>query len=111
MSRRAHAPHRPKALLPALALSLAASAASEAPAAASPELRVEGRHLKDATGGVVILRGVNVAGNSKVPPFTPITDPASLDPLEKWGMNVVRLLFTWEAYEPEEGQYDEAYLD
>ena len=28
-----------------------------------------------------------------------------------WGMNAVRLLTTWAAVEPEQGVYDEAYLD
>jgi len=81
-----------------------------APALASP-LHVDGRWIRDSTGGAVILRGVNTAGNSKIPPFRPLSDPAVFDPLEQWGMNVVRLLFTWEAYEPSKGVYDESYLD
>src|SRR5687767_7005703 len=95
----------------AAAAALGVSLALAAPAHASPELRVEGRHFKDAAGGVVVLRGVNVAGNSKVPPFKPASDPAIFDPLKEWGLNAVRLLFTWEAYEPAPGQYDQGYLD
>jgi endoglycosylceramidase len=64
----------------------------------------------DEKGGTVLLRGVNVAGDSKVPPFRPITHPTLLDPLPAWGMNAVRLLFTWEAYEPTRGAYDASYL-
>ncbi len=78
--------------------------------AATRALRAEGGVLRDATGGTVLLRGVNVAGNAKVPPFFAIRSEADLDPLKQWGMNVVRLLFTWEAYEPSSGIYDEAYL-
>jgi endoglycosylceramidase len=69
----------------------------------------DGRFV-DAMGATVILRGVNVAGDSKVPPFRPAMDPSIFDPLPGWGLNVVRLLFTWEAYEPEMGQYDDSYL-
>jgi len=73
-------------------------------------LHADGGFFRDATGGAVILRGVDVAGNAKVPPFRGITDEHQLDPLPGWGINVLRLLFTWEAYEPEPGVYDDAYL-
>jgi len=76
----------------------------------SPALHTDGALLRDDRGGVVLLRGVNVAGNSKVPPFRPLGDPALFDPLQASGLNVVRLLFTWEAYEPMPGQYDDSYL-
>jgi len=73
-------------------------------------LHADGAFFRDASGGAVLLRGANVAGNSKVPPFRGITDEHQLDPLPGWGFSVVRLLFTWEAYEPSPGAYDDAYL-
>jgi endoglycosylceramidase len=82
-----------------------------APVYAAAPLAADGDYFRDATGRVVILRGVNVAGNSKVPDFMPITGGDMLDPLPGWGFNTIRLLFTWEALESARCAYDEGYLD
>jgi endoglycosylceramidase len=65
----------------------------------------------DEAGAIVVFRGLNIATDSKVPPFRPLEDPTLLDPLRTWGINLVRLLFSWEAFEPEPDRYDQTYLD
>jgi endoglycosylceramidase len=83
-------------------------------------LTTDGTRFLDSTGRQVILRGVNAGGRSKLPPFFPFdfddgrfdtAMTAYLDRLDSWGVNVVRLPFTWEAVEPERGEYDDAFLD
>lgn len=108
----------------ALLLSLCACQASRTPPSfaacqrVTPEvakpspapLHTDGAFFKDQAGRVVLLRGVNVAGNAKVPPFASLRSAADLDPLPGWGLNTLRLLFTWEAFEPQPCDYAEDYL-
>ena len=74
-------------------------------------LHVSHQALQDAGGREIILRGMNFPGNAKVPPFRPVAQAADLDLLPALGINVIRLLFTWEAYEPQPGVYDQSYID
>jgi len=96
------------------------------------KLCVQDGVFRDQNGNVVILRGINLAGTSKTPPFLPL--PAAfapppnsnhetrdfdflgnsdLSPIARMpglGFNVIRLIFVWEAYEPVEGQRNPAYI-
>lgn len=99
------------------------------------EIDVRGENFVDPLGRHVILRGVNLGGDCKLPwpdggtdrpsdfsdhrevsfigrPF-PLEDADEhLGRIAGWGFNVLRLLVTWEAVEHAgPGQYDEAYLD
>lgn len=73
------------------------------------------RFIVDGCGRVVILRGVNVESASKGSeqggdhlPQTPID---AQERLGDWGWNNVRFLVFWGAMEPEDGTWDDAYLD
>ncbi|MDB5430440.1 MAG: endoglucanase [Caulobacter sp.] len=100
-----------------------------------PNVRVAGDLFLDAHGRQLILRGVNLGGDCKVPfpnggtqfpsDFADHRDvsfvgrPFPLDEAREhfarirgWGFNTLRLLTTWEAVEHAgPGLYDEAYLD
>lgn len=99
-------------------------------------MKIDGIHIKDSDGRVVLLRGCNLGGSSKVPSEPPGAtwqkdslngDPAHvsfvgkpfpleeadehLDRLQSWGFNFVRFVITWEAIEHAgPGIYDESYL-
>lgn len=100
-----------------------------------PRLHLEGDKFIDDSGRQLILRGVNLGGDCKLPytggatyyptDFADHTNvsfigrPFPLDEasqhfkrLRHWGFNCLRLLTSWEAIEHAgPGQYDEAYLD
>ena len=99
-------------------------------------LHTDGCWLKDEAGRTVLLRGVNLGGDSKVPtvpdgvthnpegffdhrmvsfvgrPF-PLDEAAEhLTRLKSWGLTLLRFLVTWEAIEHAgPGLYDTEYLD
>lgn len=100
-----------------------------------PKLHLEGDRFVDEAGRHVILRGVNLGGDCKLPypdggthiptdfsdhrevsfigrPFPIDEADEHLGRLKHWGFNCLRLLTTWESCEHAgPGQYDEAYLD
>jgi endoglycosylceramidase len=87
---------------------------------ASGRVQTEGTRLRDELGRQVLLRGVNCGGRSKWAPYAPFDFrddddfPGAcrryVDRVASWGVNVVRLPFSWEGVEPERGRTDEAYL-
>ena len=91
----------------------------------SARLKVDSKGvLRDEHGRDVQLRGVNTGGRSKWAPFVPfpIAEDATVAEVEAaalpffakltgWGLDTVRVPFSWEALEPTEGEYDTRYLD
>lgn len=88
----------------------------------------DGIYLRDGEGRVVMLRGCNLGGDSKIPatpPGAPLTGDVSFvgrpfpeeeadghfARLALWGFTFLRLVITWEAVEHAgPGIYDEEYL-
>jgi len=86
---------------------------------ASTQLRLDGTAVVDEHGRRIILRGINAGGRSKMPPYVPFDYPEGqyeaalddyLDATAAWGINVLRVPFSWAAMEPEEGRIDEAWM-
>lgn len=80
-------------------------------------LHADGTLLRDGLGRVVFLRGVDAGGRSKFAPYMPFeyTDfdaalGSYLDRAASWGIDAIRVPFTWAALEPTEGTYDLSWL-
>lgn len=89
------------------------------PTLADTHLGTSGTTLRDALGRQVTLRGVNAGGRSKFAPYVPFdfvgdgfsaANDAYWDRAAEWGIDVVRLPFTWAAVEPTKGMDDAAFL-
>nr|QOL01077.1 putative extracellular protein CSOL_010 [Pseudococcomyxa simplex] len=77
-------------------------------------ITTKGTELVDDVGRVVVLRGLNLPINAKMAPFEPLKDKKALSRLQTlplYGASIARVLFTWEAFEPERGQYNLDYLN
>lgn len=81
----------------------------------------DGRHLRDADGRIVLLRGVNARieglfdvsfddGRTPLEPIPPLT-ATDCTRMRQLGFNLLRLPINWSGIEPSRGQYDAAYLD
>ncbi len=88
-------------------------------AAADWRLSASGTTFHDASGRLVFLRGVAAGGRSKFAPYVPFDFGsgqyatalgAYMDRAASWGINVMRVPFTWAALEPTAGQDDAAWL-
>lgn len=109
--RRALATVIASALLGCSDAPVPAPAVNGAPAPAPAHWHVEGGFLRDASGRAALLRGFNVSGKHKTPPYFDFQGPQDYARIRTdWGMNAVRFLVLWAAIEPEPGVYDEDYL-
>lgn len=116
---REHFEHRRRRLNARAALAIAglvaiASCGGEPPPnpAVTKPFSVRGGFLRDAQGRALVLRGANVSGRHKDPPYFDFHREADFARMSSaWGMNAVRFLVSWSAIEPEKGKYDGAYLD
>jgi endoglycosylceramidase len=82
-------------------------------------IHTDGQMLVDALGRVVVLRGVDAGGRSKLSPFAPFDFTgagydaalaAYLDRAATWGIDALRVPFVWAAVEPTQGTYDMDFL-
>ncbi|HTJ42356.1 MAG TPA: cellulase family glycosylhydrolase [Kofleriaceae bacterium] len=85
---------------------------------AQTKLHLDGTVLRDDYGRAISLRGVNAGGRAKFAPYAPFefTDDydarlnAYLDRAATWGIDLLRVTYSWQAAEPMSGAPDEAYM-
>jgi endoglycosylceramidase len=105
---------RARAAASSVLVVLALGSCSKTPAATntSTAWSVSGGFIRDAQGRAVTLRGAQIAGDQKSAPYI---DPKTIADYQRlqsaWGFNSTRFLMVWAAIEPQEGQYDDSYLD
>jgi endoglycosylceramidase len=77
-------------------------------------LHLAGTRFVDDLGRTVFLRGVGAGARAKIPPYQPFDAPETvdtyLDRAASWGIDVLRVPFSWQAAEPTQGTQDEDYL-
>jgi endoglycosylceramidase len=90
-----------------------------APVPPDSRLTAAGTRLEDGLGRTVFLRGVDAGGRSKFAPYVPFDFPANgyaaaletyMSRAESWGIDAMRVPFTWAALSPSDGTIDEAWL-
>lgn len=89
------------------------------PSLATGRLRPDGVRLRDEVGRVVLLRGLNAGSRAKFAPYAPFEFQegqfdaalaAYLDRAAGWGIDLLRVPFSWAAVEPVQGTEDANYL-
>ena len=86
------------------------AAASDECTVDDPEC-VDWRYVTDDLGRALILHGLNVDGDAKGDGLPSITEDEVHQLAAEYGFNHARYLIFWSRIEPEQGVYDEAYLD
>jgi endoglycosylceramidase len=97
----------------ALVVTLLGACSHAAPTPApAPTWSVSNGFLRDPQGRAATLRGAQIAGDQKSSPYIDGKTIADYQRLrDAWGFNSMRFLMVWAAIEPQEGVYDDAYLD